>query len=129
MSAAIEFAITGLKVENVIVLGHRQCGGIRSLMLNQRNDDNSFVGRWMSIAQRAKEKVLAEHAGADEEKLCRQCEMESIAISLENLMTFPFVKEAQANRRLELIGIYFDLELGELYEYDKSMGRFKSLLI
>ncbi len=32
VSAAIEFAVVNLMVENIIILGHRQCGGIRALL-------------------------------------------------------------------------------------------------
>jgi carbonic anhydrase len=129
VSAAIEFAVQGLKVEHVIVLGHRQCGGIRALVNNQQGDEKSFVGSWMSIANKAKEKVLREHAGENEDKLCRHCEMEAITVSLENLMTFPFVKTAVDSGQMELHGIYFDLELGELYEYNKADGSFKNLIV
>jgi len=52
-SSAIEFAVVNLKVENVIVLGHRQCGGIRALMTETAESSDSFIGQWMSIAKDA----------------------------------------------------------------------------
>jgi carbonic anhydrase len=118
VSAAIEFAVKSLKVEHVVILGHRQCGGIRALMSDaaKESDEFMFIGKWMKIAQPAKERVLARHQGEDFEALCQHCEMQSIASSIENLKTFPFVRQAIEERGLELIGIYFDLEKGELYE-------------
>lgn len=129
VSAAIEFAVTGLKVENIVVMGHRQCGGIRSLMMSgPEQKQETFVGKWMSIAKVAKEKVLQNHglikAEGDMDLLCRQCEMESITVSLENLKTFPFVNEAIQARGLSLIGIYFDLEQGQLFEFDEVLKKF-----
>ncbi|MES2856680.1 MAG: carbonic anhydrase [Bdellovibrionota bacterium] len=99
VSAAIEFAVSDLKVETVVIMGHRQCGGIRALMLNQQRPAG-FVHQWMSIAVDAKRRVLAKHKGADDETLCRHGEMESIVVSLRNLRTFPFVMDAIKTRNL-----------------------------
>ncbi len=129
VSAAIEFAVTGIKVENIVVMGHRQCGGIRALMTgDSEQKQETFVSKWMSIAKVAREKVLKTHGPikgeADIDLLCRHCEMESIAVSLDNLKTFPFVNEAIQSRGLNLIGIYFDLEQGQLFEYDEVLKKF-----
>ena len=135
VSAAIEFAVVNLKVENVVILGHRQCGGIRSLMADPPSDTllgHSFVAQWMQIAAPAREKVLkfaAAQAPAtvDEDTLCRHCELESIAISLENLMSFPFVKTAVGLGTLTLQGAYFDLEVGELHFFDSDTREFRKI--
>jgi carbonic anhydrase len=124
VSAAIEFAVQGLLVENIVILGHRQCGGIRALVTGSHENQESFVGKWMKIAETAKKKVMKENANADVDTLCRQCEMESISVSIENLKTFPFVAEAIKTRELNIMGIYFDLELGELFEYDEVLKKY-----
>lgn len=129
ISAAIEFAVVNLKVENVIVLGHRQCGGIRALMLNDSNKEDSFVEQWVRIAQDAKDRVLAKHKGEDEETLCRHGEQEAIITSLNNLRTFPFVQTAIRDRGLVVMGIYFDLESGQLVEYDEDSATFRNIEI
>lgn len=120
VSSAIEFAVVNLKVENILILGHRQCGGIRSLMTEQ-SAPNSFVGRWMQIAQSAKERVQLKYANEPVEAQIRHCEMESIVNSIQNLRTFPFIQEAIEKRDLQVIGVYFDLELGQMHELTESM--------
>jgi carbonic anhydrase len=128
VSAAIEFAVVNLQVENVIVLGHRQCGGIRALMLNEGNVvPNGFVSQWVKIAEQAKVNVLKKHAGEDDEDLCRHGELESIRCSLTNLKTFPFVEDAIQKRGLTLMGIYFDLESGQLLECDSESDGFRNV--
>lgn len=127
VSAAIEFAVVNLKVETIIILGHRQCGGIRALMLDQQTQPGGFVEQWVSIGKEAKRKVLEKHAGESEDSLCRHGELESIITSLDNLRTFPFVEAAIQERGLELMGIYFDLEQGQLLEYDDKLGSFKNI--
>lgn len=131
VSSAIEFAVENIGVENVIVLGHRQCGGIRALMMSQTRSPSSFVGRWMEIAREAKDKVLAGNPPAttpeEEDVLCRHCELESIIVSMQNLRTFPFIQSALKAGRLELHGVYFDLESGELSLLNQQTGLFENL--
>ena len=127
VSAAIEFSVVNLRVENIVVLGHRQCGGIRALMSGQQQVENSFVGRWMQIASAARDRVLQKHAQLDFESQCKECEMEGIKTSIENLKTFPFVRDAIASRDLRVLGIYFDMEQGQLFEWDETSNEFKQI--
>ncbi len=129
VSAAIEFAVMSLKVEHIIVLGHRQCGGIRALMTTRNGaTPESFIDRWMGIAVAARDRVLAKFEGADFETQCTHCEQESIKISLENLRTFPFVRDAIRDRGMNLIGTYFDLESGQILEYLADSDQFQPVL-
>ena len=127
-SSALEFAVTTLKVENIIVLGHRQCGGIRALMDSSPADSN-FISQWMSIAKEAKKYVLLNHADLSKETQYKMAEMHSIRVSIQNLKTFPFVLEAVKNGQLTILGIYFDLEEGELWEVDESTNEFRQLQV
>ncbi|MBC7754907.1 MAG: carbonic anhydrase [Moraxellaceae bacterium] len=127
-SSAIEFAVMNLKVENILILGHRQCGGIRALMSNKPME-SSFIGQWMNVAAEARIEVLKQHPHGDEDTLCRAAEMESIKVSMKNLMTFPFVREAVEAKKLNIVGLYFDLERGELWQYDEVSKIFKPLEI
>ncbi|UOF00647.1 carbonic anhydrase [Bdellovibrio reynosensis] len=126
-SSALEFAVVNLKVENIIILGHRQCGGIRALMRGPQENPDSFVSQWMNIAKDARKVVMQEHGNEDEETRIRYAEMESIKVSLRNLMTFPFVREAVESGQLSCIGVYFDLEEGELWEFDQDTNKFRQL--
>lgn len=128
VSASIEFAIVNLKVDNVVILGHRQCGGIRSLFTPEIVNEGGFVQQWMKIAGDAQSKVLSRFPEADLEQLCRECERESIITSLKNLETFPFVHQAQADRGLSLLGLYFDLEDGVLLQYEEEIQGFRELM-
>jgi carbonic anhydrase len=127
VSAAIEFAVVSLKVEHVVVLGHRACGGIRALVTGLHGDSESFVDRWVTIARPAHFRAIAAHPKADQEELCRHCELEAIKISIENLRTFPFVRQAEQERGMTLIGAYFDIESGNLMELDEATGAFTNL--
>jgi carbonic anhydrase len=127
VSAAIEFAVVNLKVEYVIVLGHRQCGGIRALVTGLQTDSDSFVDRWVAIARPAHFRALAAFPEADQDTLCQHTELEAIKISLANLRTFPFVQKAEKERGMSVIGAYFDLEAGRLLELDEVKDEFVDL--
>lgn len=129
VSAAIEFAVVNLRVENIVVLGHRQCGGIRALMSSEPKDEPTFVGMWMGIAKSARDIVIKKHADLDFESQCKECEMQGIVTSIENLKGFPFVKEALAKNQLNIFGVYFDLEQGSLMEYDEDSRGFLNIKI
>ena len=115
-SAAIEFAVKHLKVPHIIVMGHSQCGGIRALMEGKHEGKtHKFIDPWMAIMSPAREKVEQDHANASLDEKCGLCERAAIGVSLDNLVTFPFVVRGVDASTLHLHGWYFDIEQGELY--------------
>lgn len=129
VSAALEFGVRALEVQHIIVLGHRQCGGIKALFEGVPDAlGGEFIKPWMNMAQRASERVRAEHPHArDEEKLC-ECEMAGIVVSLENLATFPWIQSRVDEGKLKLHGWYFDIVSGEMKAYDAKTLKFASLI-
>lgn len=129
VSAALEYAVCHLEVEHIIVLGHSCCGGIRSLMEGIPAEKNGeYISKWVSIAERAKQQVLATFAGAPPEQQAKACEHASILVSLENLLTFPWIRERVEADTLDLHGWYFDIESGNLYSYQPASGKFELLV-
>lgn len=115
-SAAIEFAVKHLKVPHIIIMGHSQCGGIRALMEGKHEGKmHKFIDPWMAIMSPARKMVEQEHTHASLDEKCSLCERAAIGVSLDNLMTFPFVARAIEAEILQLHGWYFDIEHGELY--------------
>jgi carbonic anhydrase len=124
-SAAIEFAVVGLNVRHIVVMGHARCGGIAALSESVGGGGavDVFIGRWMSILR----PLLAGLGDADaQDPAARQEALELAAIgqSLENLKSFPFVREKLGRGLLELHGAYFDVATGELKLRDPVSGAF-----
>ena len=118
VSSAIEFAICNLEVARVIVLGHARCGGIRALMGPRKKlADTDFVGRWMKIAEPVANQVKRNLAHRSEEHQHKACELASILHSLDNLLTYPWLKERVERGLVKLHGWYFDIESGALMAY------------
>ena len=126
-SAAIEYAVTSLKVAQIMVLGHSQCGGVQgceamcSGLAPELEMPGSFVGRWMDLLRPGWESVRhIEDAGERMEAL----EKAAVLTSLDNLMTFPFVARAVAAGDLALHGLWNDITEGTLEGYDAASDRF-----
>jgi len=110
VSAAIEFAVRSLRVPQIIVMGHAMCGGIEALLRGTATETSDFVGTWVELAEPARQRVLAEPP----ERRQHLCEHEAVRLSLANLLTFPWLKDAVDDGGLKLHGCYFDIRSGIL---------------
>lgn len=128
--AAIEFAVKSLDVEHIIVLGHSNCGGIQALMNGEgiTQSDYEFIGAWVSIAKRARERVLRELPHKPPAVQARACEQAAILVSLDNLLSFPWIRERVDKNTLALHGWHFDIDTGELLAYSAETATFGSLI-
>lgn len=127
-SSAVEFAVRGLEVEHIVVLGHAQCGGVRAL-IEGNVEGTDFIKGWISIARSARDRALALtlSSGQPIANALRMCEQETVAISLANLMTFPWIRERVEKGMLMLHGWFFDIENGELLRLDPATNTFKTV--
>ncbi len=128
-SAAIEYAVRNLKVAHVIVLGHSQCGGVAGCHAMctghapELDDKTSFVGTWLNLLRPGYERVK----DTPEAERVTALEREAVVISLENLLTFPFVRAAVEAGDMSLHGLWNDIGEGTLWQYDAETGQFSCL--
>ncbi|ATB31980.1 carbonic anhydrase [Melittangium boletus] len=128
-SAALEFAVRGLEVSQIIVLGHFGCGGIRALIEGSPwvHKEAHFLAPWITMASEARDRALAEVGNVDGEARQRACEKRGVVASLDNLMTFPWIQRRVQADKLTLHGWYFDLEAMALMRYDPAADGFAPL--
>ncbi|XP_027357137.1 beta carbonic anhydrase 5, chloroplastic-like isoform X2 [Abrus precatorius] len=108
-NAALEFAVNTLQVENLLVIGHSCCGGIRALMSMQDDaNEKSFIKSWVVIGKNARIKAKAAASNLSFDEQCKHCEKESVNDSLLNLLTYPWIEEKVANEELSIHGGYYD---------------------
>ncbi len=125
-SSAVEYAVTALKVSNLLIVGHSDCGGVRGCYnmcsgnAPELESETSFVGRWMDILRPTFETL----PDGDDETRVRQLEKNAVVASMDNLMTFPFVKDAVEAGQLSLHGLWTDMGLGLLEQYDSTTQTF-----
>ncbi len=127
VSAALEFAVNVLHVKNIVVLGHAQCGGIRAFIDKiQPLSPGDFIGKWMAMFIKPGE-VVEQRAHESMQDFTIRIEKAAVFRSLENLMTFPFVRKAVEKGELQLHGAYFGVAEGSLFVLDKAAKEFKSV--
>ena len=128
-SAALEYAVEHLEVGHLIVLGHAHCGGIRSMFAKtgEGSEGNQFVLPWMSLVRSAYLRVQGTMPHASEDEKARVCEQSAVLVSLENLMTFPAIRERVSDGRLHLHGWYIDIRSCTLHIYDPVQQRFEAV--
>ena len=128
-SSAIEFAVQALKVKHIVVLGHATCGGIKAAGLGADPlSSGNFIGRWVSLVEPAKTKLVEAGDSPDKEGFLTRLEYAMIGQSLENLMTFDFIREAVEAGRLQLHGAHFGIVTGELRIRNPETGEFQSVV-
>jgi carbonic anhydrase len=121
-STAIEFAVRNLKVGLILVLGHARCGGVRAAIDATIVEDAVFLKQWINLLNDAKQR-LDPHVADDPDHL----EHESIRVSLDRLMSFPFVADAVKSGQLKLAGARFSIFDGKLEILDQETGKFAAI--
>ncbi len=128
VSAALEFAVTQLEVEEIVVMGHGSCGGCAAALTGQFDDapsgEGRFISNWVSMLHSARDKVRAHHHGIDPQAVL-EMEWEAVKLSLANLRTFPWIAEREMAGKLALHGTHFAIAEGKLYLLDEAEETFR----
>jgi len=118
VNSALEFGIRFLKVKHLVLLGHSQCGGIRTLLLgNPSKEENDFITGWVSTVKEAKL----------DSKDVDNCAQRALHESYKNCFTFPWIEEKVASGELSLHRWFFDIEKGQILSYRQSEGKYQPL--
>lgn len=115
VSAALEFAVKKLEVPNILILGHRQCGGVNACVVGEHDPDSMFIEHWIEPIGQALEDAKSELPGeSDIDTLSERTELCSIRRSIERLLTYPFVASRVEAGELRIHGARFGIADGEL---------------
>jgi carbonic anhydrase len=128
VSSALEFAVTQLKVEEILVMGHGLCGGCAAALTGQFDDtepgEGHFIADWVRMLNGARDHVRAHHKELDRAAFL-DMEREAVKVSLTNLRTFPWIAEREQAGELKLHGAHFSIAEGRLYILDEAEGDFR----
>ena len=128
VSAALEFAVTQLEVEEILVLGHGSCGGCAAALTGKFDDASDgaghFIAEWVQMLRPARDAVRSRHEHIDDAAIL-EMELEAIRTSLSNLRTFPWIAEREDAGKLKLHGAHFSIAEGRLYLLDEAEAVFR----
>src|SRR6476469_1645930 len=128
VSAALEFAVTQLKVGEILVMGHGLCGGCAAALTGQFTDtepgEGHFIADWVGMLGEASERVRSHHSELDRAAFL-EMEREAVKVSIANLRTFPWIAKREQAGQLTLHGAHFAIAEGRLYVIDEAEGDFR----
>ena len=118
LGCVLEYAVGHLKVKDIVICGHSDCGAMKALDADM--SDEEFIPEWLDNAQEVKETVEGVHGTPEDCKdpaaRKKEIELENIKVQLENLRSYPFVKSAEEEGKIRLLGIFYDLGTGTIEE-------------
>lgn len=126
-SAALEYAVRHLEVANLIVMGHSICGGVAGCHqmcagnAPEFEESESFIGRWLDILRPGYERIK-DIEGVENQQAA--LERQAVIVSIENLMTFPFVRRAIEDGELAVHGMWVNVAIGQLEMLDGATREF-----
>ena len=110
VATVLEYAVNHLKVEDIIVCGHSNCGAIKTLVSGYSPKDR-HIPRWLENAEPILENTCSGDSPPADQK---DVEIENIRQQLKNLKEYSMVRDAVARGDLRIHGMYYDLETGLL---------------
>lgn len=116
-SAALEFAVRGLKIKDLILLGHSQCGGIQTLLQCPTKTNDDFITNWVSIIK------SEDHTETDADEYAKL----ALKKSYQNCMTFPWIKEKVLQKKLIIHLWFFDIKMGQIFTYSETTKKYEPL--
>jgi len=128
VSAALEFAVTQLEVEEIVVVGHGLCGGCAAALTGKFDDAphgaGHFIAEWVDLLKDARDAIRQRHSQLDHDAFL-EMEWDAVKVCLANLRTFPWISERELDGRLKLHGAHFSVAEGRLYILDEAEEHFR----
>jgi len=104
--ASIEFGVIALKVSDIVVCGHADCGAIKGLLHPDSLTSLPYVTKWLE---------WADHGGHQEPERAVEA---NVLAQLAHLRTYAFINEAVAVGSLTLSGCVYDIASGQVRVFD-----------
>ncbi len=127
-TSAIEYAVNVLEVNNIIICGHSDCGGCKALYIeDEKLETIPHTRKWLELANPVKEKVEKIKDDLKNNTFNRFVEQENVILQIDNLLSYPYIKEKYQNKTIEIYGWYYDIEKGIIHNYNKLTKAFERI--
>lgn len=116
--SAIEYAVKVLKVKNIVVCGHSDCGGCAAIRkLEEYRETLPYTSEWISQSVSISDDIDNKYPDMEEEEKLVMLEKSNAVQQLENLMTYEFIREKTESGDLNLYACYYDIGTGDISLY------------
>jgi carbonic anhydrase len=124
-ASAIESAVLALKVSNIVVCGHSECGAMKAMLARTPGLKAPNLDKWLYHANTSVFRL--EHEGPLDPALepYDQLSQLNVLVQLENLMSYSIVKSHVAAGSLVVSGWWFDIATGSMYAYERGSRSFE----
>lgn len=129
-AAAIEFAVENLRVSDIVICGHSQCGAI-SALLNKAPVSNSMphLRKWLNLSSPVLDTMKRDYGHLTEQAARENAAAEeNVLFGLDNLHSYPCVENRLADGSLRLHAWFFEIATAELFAYDPESKQFLPLV-
>jgi carbonic anhydrase len=126
-TSAVEYAVKVLGVDNILICGHSNCGGCKAVyMSEEESKDIPHTRRWLELMHPVKNKV---EAFGIEDELDKEILTEQLNIveQMNHLLTYPYIREKYESGKLNILGWYYVIETGEVFNYDVKEKLFRKI--
>ncbi len=126
-TSAIEYAVKILNISTILVCGHSNCGGCNALFMDEKSGNEiPHTRKWLELAKNVKDKMVKLRI-ADPAVREWMTEQLNIVEQMNHLLTYPYIAEKYAAGEIEILGWYYIIETGEVFDYDKKEKKFKKI--
>ncbi len=119
--AAVEFAISELGVQDIIVCGHTSCGAMKALM---SGEGSPTIQKWLVHAEATREIIRERYGHLEGDDLLTAAAEENVLVQMEHLRTLPAIASRLSQGRVHLHGWMFKIATGEVFAYDSDSHQF-----
>lgn len=125
VSSVIEYAVSALKVQHVVICGHSDCGAMKALLNPHSLDKLPTVRRWLHNGEAALS--VANEIDPSTDMLSKLTE-QNVLMQVRHATTHPSVAGAMARGELSVGGWVYDIAKGDVRIYNDKTGKFESTL-
>lgn len=123
-AAAIEFSVVNLNVSHIVVCGHSECGAMRALVDDRRKVTMPNLRRWLRHGDRALKRLKDGLSLDPSLHEVNQLSQLNVLLQMENVMTYPVVRERVAAGNLTVHGWWFDISQADVYFFEDQQKKF-----
>jgi carbonic anhydrase len=124
VAATIEYAVSALNVEHIIVCGHTDCGAMKGIMHPELLVDMPRVKSWLAHGELARTMVKENYPNLSEEEELKVLTQENVVAQLEHLHTYPCVAARLARGKIQLHAWVYNIKTGEVQAWDSHRGKY-----